>query len=337
MAIPAAPPSYAEVMASKEQPFPGQQPYSIQQPFPGQQSYSIQQSFPGQQAYSVQRPYPSQQPMSQHPTMPVHPSWAFVQPNPGPAYGSGYGPATFSPYSDPSTSGSIDAFTAETWNNQKIRHVFIQKVYAILMVQLMVTFGIVAVFTFCDPVRKYVRANLILYYTSFAVFITTYLILVCCSGIRRRYPWNLILLAIFTLGMSYMAGMLTTYHNTKSVMICIGITALVCLAVSIFSFQTRFDFTSCHGLLFGLMMVLFITGLIMAFTVPFGYLPWLQTFYAGLGAIAFTLFLAYDTQLLLGNKRYSLSPEEHVFGALCLYTDIVYIFMFLLQLFGSRD
>ncbi|XP_041046306.1 protein lifeguard 2a isoform X2 [Carcharodon carcharias] len=283
MAIPAAPPSYAEVMASKDQLFPNQQAYSRQQPYPTQHSYPIQQ------------PYSGQQPMPQPTTMPVHPSWAFVQPNPSTGYSSGYGPSVFTSYSDPSSSRSIDTFAVDSWNNKKIRHMFIQKVYAILMAQLMVTFGIVAVFTFCEPVRQYVRNNRILYYASFGVFIITYLILVCCTGIRRRHPWNLILLALF------------------------------------------FDFTSCHGLMFGLMMVLFITGLIMVFTVPFGYLPWLQTFYAGLGAIVFTMFLAYDTQLLLGNKRYSLSPEEHVFGALCLYTDIIYIFMFLLQLFGSRD
>ncbi|XP_060679925.1 protein lifeguard 2a [Hemiscyllium ocellatum] len=337
MAIPTAPPSYAEVMASKEQLFSSQQSYARQQPYPGQHSFPMQQPYPGQQSYPMQQPYPGQQAMPQPPTMPVHPSWTFVQPNPGSGFSSGFGPPTFNPYSDPSSTGSMNAFAADTWSNQKIRHVYIQKVYAILMAQLLVTFGIVAVFTFYDPVRMYVRNNYVLYYTSFAVFITTYLILVCCSGIRRRYPWNLILLAIFTLGMSYMAGMLTTYHNTKSVMICIGITALVCLAVSIFSFQTRFDFTSCQGLMFGMLMVLFITGIVMVFTAPFGYLPWLQTFYAGLGALVFTMFLAYDTQLLLGNKRYSLSPEEYVFGALCLYTDIIYIFMFLLQLFGSRD
>lgn len=46
-------------------------------------------------------------------------------------------------------------------------------------------------------------------------------------------------------------------------------------------------------------------------------------------------FLAFDTQLLMGNRRYSLSPEEYIFGALNIYLDIVYIFSFFLQLFGS--
>lgn len=46
-------------------------------------------------------------------------------------------------------------------------------------------------------------------------------------------------------------------------------------------------------------------------------------------------FLAYDTQLLLGNKSYSLSPEEYVFATLSLYLDIIYLFSFMLQIFGG--
>lgn len=45
-------------------------------------------------------------------------------------------------------------------------------------------------------------------------------------------------------------------------------------------------------------------------------------------------FLAVDTQLLLGNKQLSLSPEEHVFAALNLYTDIINIFLYVLTIIG---
>lgn len=47
-------------------------------------------------------------------------------------------------------------------------------------------------------------------------------------------------------------------------------------------------------------------------------------------------FLAFDTQLLMGNKRYTMSPEEYVFAALNIYLDIIYIFSFFLQIFGSK-
>lgn len=48
-------------------------------------------------------------------------------------------------------------------------------------------------------------------------------------------------------------------------------------------------------------------------------------------------FLAFDTQMLMGNRRYSLNPEEYIFGALNIYLDIIYIFSFFLQFFGSSQ
>jgi hypothetical protein len=33
-------------------------------------------------------------------------------------------------------------------------------------------------------------------------------------------------------------------------------------------------------------------------------------------AILFSFFLIYDTQQIIGGKKYSISPEEHVFAAI---------------------
>jgi FtsH-binding integral membrane protein len=57
--------------------------------------------------------------------------------------------------------------------------------------------------------------------------------------------------------------------------------------------------------------------------------------YAWLAAVLFSLFLAYDTQLLVGGRRYELSPEEYIFGALNLYLDVVYLFLIILSLVGG--
>ncbi|KAK4807325.1 hypothetical protein QYF61_014856 [Mycteria americana] len=215
------------------------------------------------------------------PSVPLHPSWAYVDPSTSPSYGSGGYP------------GDTEMLTTFSWDDRNVRRVFIRKVYAILMVQLLVTVVIVAFFTFC------------------AVFFVTYLILACCSG--------------------------PSYYNTKSVLLCLGITALVCLSVTIFSFQTKFDFTSYQGVLFVMLMVLFFGGIILAVILPYQYVPWLHAIYALLGAIIFTMFLAFDTQMLMGNRRYSLNPEEYIFGALNIYLDIIYIFSFFLQFFGSSQ
>uniref|UniRef100_A0A3B3U919 Protein lifeguard 2 n=1 Tax=Poecilia latipinna TaxID=48699 RepID=A0A3B3U919_9TELE len=230
----------------------------------------------------------------------------------------------------------VEMLTEFTWDDVNIRRVFIRKVYSILMIQLLVTFAIVAVFTFCDPVKDYIQTNPGWYWASYVVFFVTYLTLSCCSAPRRQFPWNLILLAIFTLSLSYMTGMLSSFYNTKSVVMCLGITAAVCLVVTVFSFQTKLDVTSCQGILFIFCVVMFISGLVLAIVLPFQYVPWLDATYAALGAILFTMFLAFDTQLLMGNKRYTMSPEEYVFATLNIYLDIVYIFSFFLQIFGTK-
>ncbi|KAF3858562.1 hypothetical protein F7725_011763 [Dissostichus mawsoni] len=264
-----------------------------------------------------------------------------------------------------------DGFAARGsgFDSMSIRHAFIRKVYLILAAQLLVTTSIVAIFTFVRPVRLFVQRNPALYWASYAVYFVTHLVLVCCKGPRRKCPWNVILLSIFvslTLAFSYVTGSVSSYYDTKAVFLALGITAVVCIAVTVFCFQTKVgfvcahqikcrsiyffscvltqllvvfsfevDFTKCQGLFCVLGIVVFVTGIITTIVLSFKYIPWLHMLYAGIGAIAFTLFLAYHTQLLIGNRKHSISPEEYVFAALSIYVDIVQIFLFLLQIIGA--
>ena len=57
--------------------------------------------------------------------------------------------------------------------------------------------------------------------------------------------------------------------------------------------------------------------------------------YGSLGALVFSLYIVYDTQLMMGGKhKYSLSPEEYIFAALNLYLDVVNLFRYVLILVG---
>ncbi|NXQ69554.1 LFG3 protein, partial [Quiscalus mexicanus] len=231
--------------------------------------------------------------------------------------------------------GDGSAFQSVDWDDRKVRHAFIRKVYAIISLQLLVTVGIISVFTFVHPVRSFVQRNAAIYYASYAVFLVTYLVLACCQGPRRRFPWNIILLSIFTLAMGLMTGTIASMYNTKAVLIAMLITAIVAIVVTIFCFQTKarrgmHPALPCMGQVWGAA-----ARLTLLCSLPVQ-VPWLHMLYAAIGAIAFTLFLAYDTQLVLGNRKNTLSPEEYVYGALTIYTDIIYIFTFILQIVG-RD
>ena len=68
----------------------------------------------------------------------------------------------------------------------------------------------------------------------------------------------------------------------------------------------------------------------------FHYLSYTQIGYSAVGAVIFSLYIIYDTQIMLGgNHKYSLSPEEYIFAALNLYLDIINLFMYLLSIFGG--
>ena len=77
------------------------------------------------------------------------------------------------------------------------------------------------------------------------------------------------------------------------------------------------------------MWVLFIFGVTCTI---FGIyrIPMAGAIYSGIVGLLFSLFLVYDTQLILGGNKHEIDPEEPLFGAICLYTDIVYIFLALL-------
>ncbi|KAL4671276.1 hypothetical protein H8959_003985 [Pygathrix nigripes] len=221
-------------------------------------------------------------------------------------------------------------FPATNWDDKSIRQAFIRKVFLVLTLQLSVTLSTVSVFTFVGEVKSFVRENVWTYYVSYAVFFISLIVLSCCGDFRRKHPWNLVALSVLTASLSYMVGMIASFYNTEAVIMAVGITTAVCFTVVIFSMQTRYDFTSCMGVLLVSMVVLFIFAILCIFIRN----RILEIVYASLGALLFTCFLAVDTQLLLGNKQLSLSPEEYVFAALNLYTDIINIFLYILTIIG---
>ncbi|KAI5214064.1 Protein Lifeguard 1 [Manis pentadactyla] len=277
-----------------------------------------------------QGPYPQGgYPQGPYPQSPFPPN-PYGQPQAFPAQDPGSPhPGNYHEEGPPSYYDNQD-FPAANWDDKSIRQAFIRKVFLVLTVQLSVTLSTVAVFTFVREVKGFVQENVWTYYVSYAVFFISLIVLSCCGDFRRKHPWNLVALSVLTVSLSYMVGMIAGFYNTEAVIMAVGITTTVCFTVVIFSMQTRYDFTSCMGVLLVSMVVLVIFAILCIFIRN----RILEIVYASLGALLFTCFLAVDTQLLLGNKQLSLSPEEYVFAALNLYTDIINIFLYILTIIG---
>ncbi|RYG43956.1 hypothetical protein EON67_12300 [archaeon] len=212
---------------------------------------------------------------------------------------------------------------------------FIRKVYGILSVQLLVTFGIVLVFSLVDSVKRHVQNNPGMLYAAIGVTLATIIALTCCRGVARKVPGNYICLFVFTLAEAYLLGTIASYYTTTSVAWALGATVLLTLALTAFAWQTRIDFTTMSGSLFVILIAFIMFGIWSAIFRS----QVLQTLYAALGVIVFGIFLVYDTQLIVGGKHraVSLTSDEYIFAALNLYIDIVQLFLYILRLFGSRD
>lgn len=146
---------------------------------------------------------------------------------------------------------------------------------------------------------------------------------------------NFIFLFLFTIAESVLLGVAASTYDAEAVIMAAGISAAVCLGLSIFAFQTKWDFTVMGGVLFVAVIILMIFGIIAIF-IPGKVIILI---YASLGALIFSIYLVYDTQLMIGGKhKYSISPEEYIFAALNLYLDIINIFLYILTIIGvSRD
>lgn len=196
----------------------------------------------------------------------------------------------------------------------------------------MLTFGFICLFKFHGPTQKWAVNNSWLFYVALALLFITMLSMACCETVRRTSPTNFIFLGIFTLAQGFMLGMMTLAFKADEVMLGVGLTAVICFALTLFAFQTKWDFTVMGGVLFVAVILLMVLGIVGIFWPG----KTLSLIYGALGALVFSIYLIYDTQLMMGGKhKYSISPEEYIFASLNLYLDIVNIFIYIMTIIGA--
>ncbi|CAH8821303.1 unnamed protein product [Trichobilharzia szidati] len=221
-----------------------------------------------------------------------------------------------------------DQFISSKFSDKNIRRAFIRKVYVTLSIQLSFTLAIVCIFVLVQPVRNWVRRNAWFYYLAYAIFFVTYLVLGCIVSVRRKFPGNYICLSVFTFALSYMAGAIGAFYGAEAALIAVVLTFALCICITLFAMQTRIDFTMCSGMLFVFGCVVMLTGIVcMIVFFAAGPNKVLQGVYGGLVTLLFGLYLAYDTQQIMGGRQFELEPEEYIFGAMQLYVDVVFMFM----------
>ena len=90
-----------------------------------------------------------------------------------------------------------------------------RKVYAILMAQLIITVGFIALFVFAPNVQCYSKNHPEIMWIAFAISMVLLIVLACFDDFRRRWPLNIILLGLFTICEGLILGTIASFYEVK--------------------------------------------------------------------------------------------------------------------------
>eukprot|EP00339_Tiarina_fusa_P027438 CAMPEP_0117031850 /NCGR_PEP_ID=MMETSP0472-20121206/22856_1 /TAXON_ID=693140 ORGANISM="Tiarina fusus, Strain LIS" /NCGR_SAMPLE_ID=MMETSP0472 /ASSEMBLY_ACC=CAM_ASM_000603 /LENGTH=325 /DNA_ID=CAMNT_0004740283 /DNA_START=88 /DNA_END=1065 /DNA_ORIENTATION=- len=230
-----------------------------------------------------------------------------------------------------STKEMLDAFLT-----RDSRNTFIARVYLILSGQLLVTAGSCFLFGLYPPLANYRMQNapILTSIPLIGILASTIAWFRICTSVkaRREAPEKWWWLAIYTLGEAISVGFLSSFYTMRSVISAMGATLQQ---------NPKYDLSQWGATLSSWAMVLFVyimMGIVQEVgLLPKGFLPYSDMVFSAFASLLFSAFLAYHTKLIVGGKhtKYRMTEKDYVFGAMSLYTDIVNIFLNLLQLLGD--
>jgi len=205
--------------------------------------------------------------------------------------------------------------------SKAIRLGFMRKVYSLLSIQLILTTLIGAALLLTPGVKEMVQSNS---WMLFPAFILSFGLLIGLHVKRKEHPTNLILLAAFTVVEAYTVGVLVTFFDQLVVLQAFLLTGLVVCGLTAFTFQTKRDFSNMGAMLYTGLLLLIGGGFIQLFVGG----EVTQTALAVGGALLFSMFIVFDTQMIMTR----VCPEEYIMATIQLYLDIINLFIEILKI-----
>ncbi|KAF9567939.1 UPF0005-domain-containing protein [Agrocybe pediades] len=210
-------------------------------------------------------------------------------------------------------------------SSPEIRNAFIRKVYTILLCQITATAIVGGIISQSPSTIFWVQTHTWAFYVPlFGTLINLGLLF----WKRHNHPWNLVLLSTFTLMEAFTLGISISFYQNIIVLQALVITIGIFVGLTLFTFQSKYDFSGMGPFLFGSLIALCMTGLVGIF-IPFS--RTMDLIFAIGGCLIFSGYVVYDTYNI--NKR--LSPDEYIMGSISLYLDFINLFLNILRLLND--
>lgn len=209
---------------------------------------------------------------------------------------------------------------------KRVRMAFIRKVYGLLSVQLFLTVIVASICLFTPAVKEFIQSNdwllMIAFFGSIGLLIGLHVK-------RLETPTNFILLAAFTVVEAYTVGVVVSFYSQAVVIQALVLTLVVVGCLTAYTFQTKRDYSSMYSGLFAGLCILLVAGILQLFFHSSVF----ELVVAIAGALLFSLFIVFDTQMLMQ----TLSPEEYILATINLYLDIINLFLHILRILQSAN
>jgi FtsH-binding integral membrane protein len=225
-----------------------------------------------------------------------------------------------------------------------VRHGFIRKVYGIVGVQLCLTALIASVVLRFGqawmPTHPTIVMSLML--IALAGSIGTMCVFQCCPEVMHRSPTNYAIMLLFTVCEGLLIGFICVTYTLDTVLLAVGVTAFIVLALTLFACQTQVDFTGFGPYLFAGSMCLMAFGMFfwIGSMLGLGATPLFKPLYLAyscMGTLLFSFYIVFHTQQIVGGKhRLQFSVDDYAVAAINLYIDIIQLFLFILRMVGRR-
>ncbi|VDI16686.1 uncharacterized protein MGAL_10B046076, partial [Mytilus galloprovincialis] len=206
-----------------------------------------------------------------------------------------------------------------------VRMGFLRKVYGILSAQILLSTIVAGVIYSSETATAFVQTN---NWMLLVALIGSLGLIFALMVYRHQTPTNYILLTVFTLMEAYSVGVVVTFYEVQSVIEAFMLTFAVTAGLTIYTLQSKRDFSSMGAGLFAALMILIIAGMMQIFFPS----PIMDKAIGIGGALVFSLFIIFDTHMLMHKH----SPEEYIVASVNLYLDILNLFLHILRAIGER-
>lgn len=162
-------------------------------------------------------------------------------------------------------------------------------------------------------------------------FLCAFVPLILAQVSRNNFPQNIAFVFLFTFAEGlYIAPFiaLAEAHSPGIAAQAGLLTFTGFAALTLYAFFSRRDFSAWGSFLFTGLIVLVVTGILMAvFGGAGGY-----TWFAGIGVLLFSGLLVFDTWRM----RNAFGPDDYVLAAVSIYLDLLNMFLFILSLLSGN-